>query len=109
MMQLARRAVLVVVVLLASLGTATAECAWVLWVGPSEKNSGMRLIVSAFPRAEDCHVTLASTVQAARQKYADEGWASNPPGSGWYREPVQGQVQVKCLPDTIDPRGPKAR
>ena len=31
MMQLARRASLVVVLLLASLGTASAECAWVLW------------------------------------------------------------------------------
>jgi hypothetical protein len=33
MMQLARRASLVVVLLLlASVGTASAECAWVLWV-----------------------------------------------------------------------------
>jgi hypothetical protein len=61
MMHLARRASLVVVLLLlASVGTASAECAWVLWVGPSEKNSGMRLMVSAFPKAEDCHATLAS-------------------------------------------------
>jgi hypothetical protein len=34
MMQLGRRASLVVVLLLlASVGTASAECAWVLWVG----------------------------------------------------------------------------
>jgi hypothetical protein len=31
MMQLARRASLVVVLLLTSVGTASAECAWVLW------------------------------------------------------------------------------
>jgi hypothetical protein len=32
MKQLARRASLVVVLLLASVGTASAECAWVLWM-----------------------------------------------------------------------------
>jgi hypothetical protein len=61
MMQLARRASLIVVgLLLASVGTASAECAWVLWVGPSEKNPEMRIMMSAFPKAEDCHATLAS-------------------------------------------------
>ena len=104
-----RGSLVVVLLLLASVSTAFAECAWVLWVGPSEKNSGMRLMVSAFPKAEDCHATLASTVEATKQKYGTEGWVSNPPGSGWYRNPVQGQVQVRCLPDTVDPRGAKGK
>jgi hypothetical protein len=33
MTQVARRASLVALLLLASVGTASAECAWVLWVG----------------------------------------------------------------------------
>jgi len=41
MMQLARRASLVVaLLLLASVGTAAAECAWVLWSAPRGPKGG---------------------------------------------------------------------
>lgn len=42
MKQLARRASLVVVLLLASVGTASAECAWGWWEDRWWENSGQR-------------------------------------------------------------------
>jgi hypothetical protein len=48
MKQLARRASLVVVLLLASVGTASAECAWVLWSVPYPPKDVMFLPVDAF-------------------------------------------------------------
>ena len=39
-----RRLVLTVVLLLAWTGTAAAECAWVLWIQQTEKNSLFWLI-----------------------------------------------------------------
>ena len=40
-MQLARRALLVVVLLLASFSTASAECGWVLWANAGKVWAGL--------------------------------------------------------------------
>src|SRR5262245_26756534 len=68
MMQLARRASLVVVLLLlVSIGTACAECAWVLWSGRGDKapHPG-RIVMSAFPKADDCQAALAAIVEGMK-------------------------------------------
>lgn len=54
MKQLARRASLVVVLLLTSVGTASAECAWVLWGVPYPPKDVMFLPVDAFKTREEC-------------------------------------------------------
>jgi hypothetical protein len=60
MMQLARRAVLVVVVLLASLGTASAECAWVLWTKINELEWETR---GGFDTRADCERERGKSVE----------------------------------------------
>jgi len=90
-MQLARRASLAIVLLLASVGTASAECAWVLWAyahggrGPT----AWEPLLSKDARG-DCETTQATLEQVAKEK---------------------GRLSplMACFPDTIDPRGPKAR
>lgn len=89
-MLLARRASLVVVLLLlASVGTASAECAWVLWAyahgghGPT----AWEPLLSKDTRG-DCEAS-----QAMLEMMAKELGRLSP--------------KMSCFPDTIDPRGPK--
>ena len=109
MMQLARRASLVVVlVVLASVVTASAACVGVLGRAVAKELRDAAHGV-CFPEGRGLSRYSCLNVEAMKQKHGSEGWVSNPPGSGWYREPLQGQVQVNCLPDTVDPRGPKGK
>jgi hypothetical protein len=92
MMQFARSAPLVVVLLLASLGTASAECAWVLWSRDSLLSGDEAWgVISAFSRED------GGKAECERSK---EG------GTKRTREGASA-VRFVCLPDTVDPRGPK--
>jgi len=88
MKQLARRASLVVVLLLASVGTASAECAWVLW-----------------GRADD--VWTDAKCREARLRLSDDSRKVRE-----IRRPdLAQQDHFECWPDTVDPspRGPKGK
>ncbi len=120
MTRLARRALLLVAFsLLTSAATAYAECAWVLWQEGQEEHGPYRPwgMQSAFPTYERC-VTAAREhaeswavahryMRSADADYVmteatmDGGWAMFVRGSR--------QMQAKCLPDTVDPRGPKGK
>jgi hypothetical protein len=95
-MLLARRASLVVVLLLlASVGTASAECAWVLWVRVSEckedLNEQFFSIRRAYPSQRRCETDRPGD-------FVSGEWS---PGCR--------HVSHICLPDTIDPRGPREK
>jgi hypothetical protein len=114
MMPGARRASLVLVVLLASAGTATAECAWVLW-----QHQGRPLIPRAPGARRDTPVGSYSFSWVVEGAYATEAackaevrlWDTMPgKRDGAYAVTADDtKVRVICLPDTIDPRGPKGR
>ena len=97
MMRLARRAsLLVALFLLTSAPTAYAECAWVLWEERPLKSGEWRLATttaSTFETKRSCDDTAA----AANRSEASRAPASEQPSL------------FRCLPDTIDPRGPKAK
>jgi hypothetical protein len=85
MTQVARRASLVALLLLASVGTASAECAWVLWV--------------EYPRSGYSPLDAFQTREACDgERYSERTRKLAAEVSGF---PL-------CPPDTVDPRGPKA-
>jgi hypothetical protein len=99
MKQLARRASLVVVLLLASVGAAAAECAWVLW-STAYKMQGDKPVSEtvdpsrAFTSKEDCERAVdRRDVREDQRRKADPST----------------KLFFTCLPDTIDPRGPKGK
>jgi hypothetical protein len=84
---------LVVALLLASVGTASAECAWVLWTRVNALEWESR---GGFNTREDCERERGKSAEGTLQGTSKtEG-----------REFV---VRNSCLPDTVDPREPKGR
>ena len=94
MMKLARRASLVVVLLLASVGTASAECAWVLWSN-----------AATLPSGPDYWGVIVAYSSDDGGKAACEAFAKNARKLEENNDLVRrtGRNYV-CLPDTIDPR-----
>jgi hypothetical protein len=83
--------VLVALLLLLSLSTsASAECAWVLWenrlVDGNKVHASDWSPRQGFEKAEHCI----------------NAWKALPPGT-------HQEFLYRCLPDTVDPRGPKGR
>ena len=118
------RASLVVLCLLVSVPTASAECAWVMW------ESGATRIGDGFSRLPGWSPeTSVSTLSECRAEIANRlrSWAAVAELGGkrhvlLYSESAQAFdkegspttpeymfVQYKCLPDTVDPRGPKGK
>jgi hypothetical protein len=111
MMQLARRASLVVVLLLASVGTASAEGTWVLWVN----DGGSWNSLDAFSGESECRT---SALRVAQSLYLREsGRRHTHPGTVELKGtevhiPVDFDswiISHECYPDTVDPRGPKTK
>jgi hypothetical protein len=101
----ARRASLIVVLrLLTSVGTASAECAWVLWVEqPSGSNqwslsTNMKFV---FDTSKECEQSAAVALDARIREVEGQEKA--------WRLGLDAPKFFQCLPDAIDPRGPKAR
>jgi hypothetical protein len=101
--------------LLLTSAAAYAGDAWVLWkyqgMAYSVNNSPIETI-DAFDTRADCVKAIngfEAKYRAARWHYIDRSYetslfvSSGPIGQN--RE----ETQVRCLPDTIDPRSPKAR
>jgi len=118
-MRLRRASAIVMLSLLASAATASAECAWVLW---NQTTSGWTRDPSLTPSAatktqRECEIALQRTVatlasQSRNRTFnAETGfvatWAGTPPRPSG-EEPMFVH-SFSCLPDTIDPRGPKGK
>jgi hypothetical protein len=98
MIRLRRASVIVALALLTSAATAHAECAWILWAG-GVKTSGETgyAPLEGYPtRAECVKGRSTSTVDEVEQLKRDVA------GTGM-------KLAFTCLPDTVDPRGPKGK
>ena len=116
MTQVARGASLVVVLLFASVAMAFAEGKWVLW-----SNAEVTKPSTRYHEARGWHVEDAFTSQpdcvAAMRKHFLEQVARTTPNTGHleaesYRILTFGgeaSFNGRCLPDTVDPRGPKGK
>ncbi len=97
-------------ILLAFTASASAECAWVLWEGELLEGSWEWLIFGTYLTARDCGVGLAEDVRVRRKL----GYKVTEPVSmaASYKFSRQGENvrgELHCLPDTVDPRGPKGK
>ena len=93
------RVLLVAALLLLSVSTASAECAWVLWESQALGTSPIQ-----------AYGTMEACIKGLDEFAAETGFI----GSGTVRSRVtrsgeyRGQIDyLKCLPDTVDPRGPR--
>jgi len=66
---------------LAAATSASAECAWVLWLGQRDR----AVVWDAFQSVSECE----SAAEKTRREFKGA------------------PVELKCLPDTMDPLGPK--
>jgi len=102
-----RRVVLgVFLALVVFAGSAAAECAWLLWEGSLVPGGGWRWVISgSYASAKDCHPELADFVRIKRAT----GHEVTEPRSGAaiYTDGQHSRGYLYCLPDTVDPRGPK--
>jgi len=91
-MRLGRRATLLVaLVLLTSAATVSADCAWLLWGGAQKRRADGTLFV---PVA--AYLPAAGFSTKAECEEAEKG--QDRKGRQWL-----------CLPDSVDPRRPKAK
>jgi hypothetical protein len=120
MMGLARRAsLLVAFYLLASAATAYAECAWVLWGWTEPHDAANWMRIGYYETNDACWERIAARTGIPRSgaqqmgphgiKYDNVARLDN--GIDVGRGSVSGSpaFSYRCLPDTVDPRGPKSR
>jgi hypothetical protein len=107
MMRLGRKASLLVALsLLTSTATAYAECAWVLGEGRISMPDDIWTIRGTFVDARGCNTDLVNRLTVMeRQKYEVTRPQS---GSALYKR-GESRGYLHCLPETVDPRGPKGK
>jgi hypothetical protein len=136
MMRLRRASVIVVLSLLASTATAYAECAWVLWVHETRTNVAEQKTSEHWDTAEasineaGCDSKLKGQI-ARIQRTLEDGTAKTSKDEEMYFKIIDGRtvslyfyrkagssdappsrtqtITHVCLPDTVDPRGPKGK
>jgi hypothetical protein len=117
MMRLTRRASLVVLpFLLVSVGTASAECAWVLWAHSlidvkrlASTVDEWTLLDTTETRAQ-CMTRLEERVNRGMAfRVAEQGESFRVLVPRVAKEGVTDFTRLQCFPDTIDPHGPKGK
>ena len=106
MMRLRRASVIVTLSLLAWTATASAECAWMLWFNPE---ANVHVVESAHHSMGECDAALVDMrTVLGRDGYTVYG-ATAFSDHVLLGEKGMERVTYRCLPDTIDPRGPKSK
>src|SRR5262250_1563765 len=104
--------------LLAWATTASAECAWVFWLeaGDARTHESSSRPVSGWGTREACEQALTQKLASDSEKDTSMDVTVDPQAGRprlWVRrkghpEPLAVYTYV-CLPDTVDPRGPKGK
>lgn len=98
------RILLTLLALLALATSASAEGAWTMWmIGASSPWDS----VGTFPTREQCMEALHQQAQAVEKlglKVTEDG-----PGGSFAGTDADRDIRGQCLPDPLDPRGPKGK
>ncbi len=114
MMRPARTAsLLVAFCLLASPAAASAECAWVLWVRQvAEDEERSPAPKTAFNTKRECVAFVDKLLETPARGVRVDGMKGTTPRtrSVWSDDgKLLHTSEFYCLPDTVDPRGPKGK
>ena len=122
MRRLQRALTIALLCLPAWVATASAECAWVLWehrVTPSASGTAEAwLPQEATEKRADCDTRIETLIQRLVQPRASgalhnyERVGDSKGVTMYLGRKEQGAYQTsdfRCLPDTVDPRGPKGK
>ncbi len=99
-------------------GTASAECAWVLWSNLISSNpvsryapstGGLWIPESAGTRTECEKARDGMPITSVAAEAMGQGTRALAGGAVKGVVGPNGQVLFSCLPDTVDPRGPKGK
>jgi|RhiMetdeSRZDD1v2_1073273.scaffolds.fasta_scaffold36300_4 hypothetical protein len=113
MMRLRRASAIVALSLVASAATAYADCAWVLWATLARSVNGgayqpeAPTLLTAYTKATDCTAWLDRTQLQGDQRFVPATMDRYITEKG--TDTLITHVKWQCLPDTIDPRGPKGK
>jgi|Kansoi200Nextera_1026148.scaffolds.fasta_scaffold34632_1 hypothetical protein len=111
MMQLARRATLLVAFyLLASAATAYAECSWVMWIrgwGDQRREYTRQEAHASQTACRDASHEWARGMPLAHKEGSQV--ALDRTGAAVYTAGNRDAFIIECWPDTVDPRGTKGK
>jgi len=90
--------------------SASAECAWVLWAKQTQDFKSEWSISNAFNSREQCQVEMRGFLAraATNSKLVTVFGDNTMIVKGQDDNPLM-SIAYTCLPDTVDPRGPKGK
>ena len=93
-------------------GSVSAECAWVLWAERTKAlgTSASHELVNAYAARKECGEAVRITADSFKSDPRFKMYqAKSSPYEVYLESSAGAGIRYFCLPDTVDPRGPKGK